>query len=129
MDIDINTIVTIVGCLVGGGGLLYYKQTNRNKTIENDNLVISQMKELVSELKEERKEMKQERDEQKEFYEGELHRVVESNNNKRAKIETMQKTIDEKTAQIDLLNSEVARLTVMKCEVHGCANRQPPSAY
>lgn len=119
---DVNTIVTIVGCLIGGGGLLFYKQTKRNKELENENIVIQQQKELLQELK-------TERDEQRAFYESEIKAVRESNNRKREKIEKMQSVIDEKNLQIDTLNSEVARLTVMKCEVHGCVNRQPPSAY
>lgn len=122
MEMDVNTIVTIVGCLIGGGGLLFYKQTKRNKELENENIVIQQQKELLQELK-------TERDEQRAFYESEIKAVRESNNHKREKIEKMQSVIDEKNLQIDTLNSEVARLTVMKCEVHGCVNRQPPSAY
>lgn len=122
MEMDVNTIVTIVGCLIGGGGLLFYKQTKRNKELENENIVIQQQKELLQELK-------TERDEQRAFYESEIKAVRESNNHKREKIEKMQSVIDDKNLQIDALNSEVARLTVMKCEVHGCVNRQPPSAY
>lgn len=129
MEFDINTISTIVGLLVGGGGLLYYKQTNRNKKLENDGILFSQYKELVEELKAERKEMKEERDQQKAFYESEIKRLVESNATKRAEKIELQKKLDEKNSTIDTLNSEVARLEVMKCEVHGCGNRKPPSGY
>lgn len=122
MEFNIDTIATLVSILIGGGGLLYYKQTKRNKELENENIVITQQKELLQELK-------TERDEQRAFYESEIKAVRESNNHKREKIEKMQSVIDEKNLQIDTLNSEVARLTVMKCEVHGCVNRQPPSAY
>lgn len=122
MEFNIDTIATLVSILIGGGGLLYYKQTKRNKELENENIVITQQKELLQELK-------TERDEQRAFYESEIKAVRESNNHKREKIERMQSIIDEKNLQIDTLNSEVARLTVMKCEVHGCVNRQPPSAY
>lgn len=122
MEFNIDTIATLVSILIGGGGLLYYKQTKRNKELENENIVITQQKELLQELK-------TERDEQRAFYESEIKAVRESNNHKREKIERMQSIIDEKNLQIDSLNSEIARLTVMKCVVHGCVNRQPPSAY
>ena len=65
----------------------------------------------------------------KAFYEQEIQAVRTSNNAKRDKLELLQNIINEKVDTIDKLNSEIAALKVMKCEVKGCPNRLPPTGY
>lgn len=133
MDIEfIIRVVEVLGGvgIIGGIYKLYTMKTekksleldNDTKHSNNDNIVIEQLKDCIVQLTDFNNKIK-------DMFEQELSIVRKSNDAKRQKIETLYSVIEEKNQLIDSLNSEIARLTVMKCEVKGCSNRVPPSNY
>ena len=109
---DWTTIITsIIGALVGGGGIgawLYRKENKRGKEVENEKSLADGWKVLAE--------------------------------GKQARIATLESTVDRKDEKIDMLYAEIAEmrstiddlrtenavLRVYKCIKVGCEHRQPP---
>lgn len=132
---EVETVIRVIEAigglgLIGGFYKLYTAKTEKKslelnndaKHSENDNIVIEQLKDCIVQLTDFNNKIK-------EMFEQELAIVRMSNDKKKEKIDSLIKEKEDLLKTIDEKNSEIAKLTVMKCEVKGCVNRMPPSGY
>lgn len=112
VKMDWTTIITsIIGAVVGGGGIgawLYRKENKRGKEVENEKSLADGWKELA--------EGKQAR----------IATLESTIDRKDEKIDTLYMEMAEMRSTIDDLRTENAVLRVYKCIKVGCEHRQPP---
>lgn len=97
MDV-ISVISTIGGLLVGGGGVLFYKQNKAAKVIENESKLVTEWKNLYLEEKGKREE-----------------------NSK--KIEDLSMQVAKLTAKVEMLEADKTNLQHLICTNFQCEKR------
>lgn len=97
MDV-ISVISTIGGLLVGGGGVLFYKQNKAAKVIENESKLVTEWKNLYLEEKGKREE-----------------------NSK--KIEDLSMKVAKLTAKVEMLEADKTNLQHLICTNFQCEKR------
>lgn len=111
LEIILTTISSILGLLVGGQGILFYKQNKRIKKLEGDEKSIDNDTKVGDGWKAYAEKMETDRDE----YE--------------TKYESMCKDYYELHKKYTTTECENIKLKMTHCEVPNCGNRQPPTGY
>ena len=108
---DFETILTIVGSLMGGGGivaLLTIPELRKAKRLENDGTALSQYKELL------------------EKYEQDLDDARKELTELRKRCDRLSDECGSLRTQISTLRTMYDHANVFRCNALNCPNRQPP---
>lgn len=108
LEIILTFITTLLTIICGGGGILFYSETKKNKQISNKNLEIEAVKRALD-LVQEQLEKSNEDSKEKQLQIDDLHSIVYQD--------------QEEKAALRQINQE---LTWYKCIVSHCPQRQPP---
>ena len=104
---DIITLIAEIGAILAGGGLagaLFYRERKRGEHLKNETTASEQWRAL-------------------------FERSDADVRQRDAKIDALYDEISELRSDNNRLSTDVAVLTVKKCEVIACPKRQPPSGY
>ena len=130
--------------LIGGSGILYWRETKRGKKIDNDSKVMEEWKEMYHEKEKKCTEkdamlaqkdaMLAQKDAEKEQLQKKIHALYEERSKYMAKRELELKQKDAEHAdEIRQKNEEIAKLKMRnaelewnECRVNGCDKREPP---
>lgn len=104
---EVVSLIAEIGALLAGGGLagaLFYRERKRGEQLKNETTASEQWRAL-------------------------FERSDADVRQRDSKIDKLYNEIAHLRTENNHLSTEVAVLTVHKCEVKGCAKRQPPSGY
>lgn len=111
LEIILTSIVSVLGVVIGGQGVLFYKQNKRLKKLEGDEKSIENDTKVSDGWQEYAEKMVADRDKYEDKYE--------------KKDMEYQQAIKKCTD----LECENIKLKMTHCEIPNCANRQPPTGY
>lgn len=111
LEIILTAISSILGLLVGGQGILFYRQNKRIKKLEGDEKSIDNDTKISDGWQEYAEKMVNDRDKYEEKY------------------EKLYKEYQEKSRQCTDYECENIKLKMTHCEVTNCGNRQPQTGY
>lgn len=103
-QMDWTTIVTVLGAITGGAGLLFYKERKKGEQLKNESSAAEEWRKLFEQRDKDCRDL----DTKVDALYGELSRFRDENN---------------------LLTTENAVLKMQKCEINGCDKRKPPRPY
>ena len=125
----ITLIVSIVGALIGGGGIMSianWKQQKRAAKIENDSKVISDSNTLMEKYKDLADERQEALTQMLEDRQRTVDNFRQEREAREARIDELQNSIIALKNQILKLSTDNARLRVYKCTRVACDKRKPP---
>ena len=143
VDVVVNAAIGVAGA-IGGGGIIYWRETKRSKKLENDSKKLDNNEKVISEWKEmyhekekkcnEKDAMLAQKDAEKEQLQKKIHALYEERSKYMAKRELELKQKDAEHAdEIRQKNEEIAKLKMRnaelewnECRVNGCDKREPP---
>jgi len=107
----ISALTTLLGILLGGGGVLYWKQDKRAKEIENEAHQSDEWRKLYERSEQDSRDKS-----------GKIDRLYDEKKELRERFETLMA----ECAELKILNKE---LEYQKCERFECLKRCPPRFY
>lgn len=131
MEISIETIISIAGLLLGGGGIggwLSYRYTRRKEKAEADSAETAATKEVQDVYQQLITDVKTDRDEQRQY----ISELKDDRRHLREERDELRDRIDQTDEKVRVLQREVARngrmvesLRPFICGLIGCKNRKP----
>ena len=111
LEIILTSVVSVIGLVIGGQGVLFYNQNKRLKKLEGDEKSIENDTKVSDGWQEYAEKMVADRDKYEDKYE----------NKDKEYQQAIKKCTD--------LECENIKLKMTHCEIPNCANRQPPTGY
>jgi hypothetical protein len=130
MEISISDIISIVGLLLGGGGIgmfFTWRYTRRKEEAEATSAEASAAKELQDVYQQLINDIKVDRDEQKAYIselKDDRHHLREENSDLRERIDKTDETVRELQMKVANNDRMIREMRPFLCSVAGCPNRK-----